>query len=84
MQDLSSLAADGPWITSQAAGNMTSSNEGAMTGKGSEPVDPLPDRSEQGDPKVGFTDTLNVNYPPGRVKTGAPATSVAWKTTEAS
>lgn len=52
MRDLSSLAANGPWVTSQAGGNMTSSNEQAMTGKGTKPVDPLPDRDHQGDPHV--------------------------------
>ena len=55
MQDLSSMAKNGPWITSQAGGNMMSSNEQAMTAPGSLPADPLPDRSEQGDPKVTAT-----------------------------
>ena len=82
MEDLSSLAKDGPWVTSQAGGNMMSSNELAMTGKGTEPADPLPDRENQGDPKVGVTDTLNLNYPPGRIKGSDYSPSpVAWKTT---
>jgi hypothetical protein len=83
VQDLSSLAENGPWVTSQAGGNMMSSNEQAMTGKGTDPADPLPDRENQGDPKVGVTDTLQLNYPPGRItgSTYRPA-PVAWKTTE--
>jgi hypothetical protein len=40
------------WVTSQAAGNMTASNEQAMTAPGSQPVDPLPPAKDQGDPTV--------------------------------
>ena len=60
MEDLSSIFArlGGDPITalaptSQAAGNMQSSPRLAMTARGSEPVDPLPDRDHQGDPTVG-------------------------------
>jgi hypothetical protein len=52
VQDLSNLAKDSMWVTSQAGGNMTSSNEKAMTAPGSPPVDPLPDRAKQDDPTV--------------------------------
>jgi hypothetical protein len=50
--DLSGLAEDSMWCTSQAGGNMQSSAKLAMTAPGSEPVDPVPDRSQQGDPHV--------------------------------
>jgi hypothetical protein len=50
--DLSPLAEDSMWPTSQAAGNMSSSNAAAMTAPGSMPVDPLPDRMHQSDPQV--------------------------------
>lgn len=78
MQDLSHLAAASLAVTSQAAGNMMSSNEQAMTAPGSEPVDPLPDRSKQGDP------TLDVTSKPISVLThesGYAPSPVAWKDT---
>lgn len=52
MQDLSHLAENSMWPTSQAGGNMTSSNEQAMTAPGSQPVDKLVDRAVQSDPNV--------------------------------
>jgi hypothetical protein len=52
MEDLSGLARNGPWITSQAGGNQTSSNELAMTAPGTQPVDHLADRVTQADPTV--------------------------------
>lgn len=56
MKDLSSLLPSDPITalapTSQAGGNMMSDSKQAMTAPGSEPVDPLPDRSDQGNPKV--------------------------------
>lgn len=51
-QDLSELSRNSMWPTSQAAGNMTSNADEAMTAPGSEPVDPLPDRDHQGNPTV--------------------------------
>lgn len=77
MQDLSSLATDSMWVTSQAGGNMTSSNEKAMTGPGSEPVDPLPDRDRQGDPAldIGTSKPPSVNTAGG----GYTPSSVTWK-----
>lgn len=47
--------------TSQAGGNMMSSNGYAMTAPGGEPTDPLPDRAKQGNVKVDAQTTL----PPG-------------------
>jgi hypothetical protein len=55
VQDLSSLAEDAMWPTSQAAGNMTSGRDKAMSAPGSPPVDPLPPSAKQGDPKVEFS-----------------------------
>jgi hypothetical protein len=52
MKDLSHLAKDSMWPTSQAGGNMMSSNAAAMTAPGSLPADPLPPEKEQGDPAV--------------------------------
>lgn len=78
MQDLSHMAANGPWATSQAGGNMMSSNEQAMTAPGSPPADPLPDREHQGDPTV--TPIAN----PRSVMVGDGSftpTPVAWKDT---
>ena len=79
--DLSHLAADGPWVTSQAGGNMTSSNAAAMTAPGSPPADPLPDRTHQGDPAVSSSDTVPVGTPPAKITTGGYVPSPAvWKT----
>jgi hypothetical protein len=52
MDDLSRLAVNSITASSMAAGNMTSSNATAMTAPGTEPVDPLPDREQQGDPHL--------------------------------
>ena len=82
MQDLSGLAKNGPWVTSQAAGNMMSSNEQAMTAPGSVPVDPLPDRARQGDPAVDPGPQRPVGTPAGR-RPGMYAPSPArWKTVD--
>ena len=83
MEDLSHLAQNGPWITSQAGGNMVSSNEQAMTAPGSKPTDPLPDRTDQGDPTVNFSGpVLPVGTPPPRISTTFTPSSVAWKDTQ--
>jgi hypothetical protein len=52
VQDLSDLAKDSIWSSSMAAGNMTSSNELAMTAPGSDPVDPVEPAADQGDPTI--------------------------------
>lgn len=52
MRDLSRLAKDSMWPSSMAGGNMQSSNRNAYTAPGSAPVDPIPDRTEQGDPNI--------------------------------
>lgn len=79
MQDLSQMAANGPWVTSQAAGNMISSNEQAMTGPGSEPVDPLPDRTRQGDPHVTMSDDVPVGAYAHPITEGFIPPPVIWK-----
>lgn len=57
MEDLSRLLPGDPVTalapTSQAGGNMMSSNRQAMTAPGSDPTDPLPPAKDQGDPKIG-------------------------------
>jgi hypothetical protein len=80
MQDLSALAKNGPWISSQAGGNMQSSNEQAQTAPGSPPADPLPDREHQGDPTVTATDSPRsvLVHATGSAFTPTP---VAWKDT---
>ena len=50
VRDLSALAGNSMTATSQAAGNMTSSNETAMTAPGSQPVTPLPPAQDQDTP----------------------------------
>jgi hypothetical protein len=82
MQDLSNLAKNGPWITSQAGGNMMSSTEQAMTAPGSHPADPLPDRDEQGDPKVSYSGPqLPVGTPPPRIGHSYSPSALSWKET---
>ena len=72
MEDLSHLATKSLAVTSQAGGNMMSSNELAQTAPGSQPVDPLPDRAKQGDPTLDVTDkpisvlTHGSGYTPSR------------------
>jgi hypothetical protein len=79
MQDLSGEARFGPWATSQAGGNMVSSNEQAMTAPGSQPSDPLPDREHQGDPAVQASATLPVGTAPSRLPMAYQPVPVTWK-----
>lgn len=66
MQDLSHLLPADPVTaltpTSQAAGNMMSSNEPAMTAPGGLPVDPLPPSKDQGSVRI---DVAGPQIPPG-------------------
>jgi hypothetical protein len=59
-QDLSSLAKNSLAPTSQAGGNMVSSNEEAMTAPGSQPVDVLTDRDVQSDPAIEMSNSTPV------------------------
>lgn len=87
MQDLSNLFSDplsALVVTSQAGGNMQSSNNDAMTAPGSKPTDPLPDRSEQGQPKVTASPGPQVvkggkDHHPGSTYSPGPP---AWKNTK--
>jgi hypothetical protein len=81
MQDLSSLAKNGPWVTSQAGGNMMSSTEQALTAPGSVPVDPLPDREHQGEPSLDMSASVPVGTAGKRKPTAYTPTPVAWKDT---
>jgi hypothetical protein len=83
VQDLSSMAANGPWITSQAAGNMQSSNQQAMSGPGTQPVDPLPDRTHQGNPTVTPLDHPRSVLVPSGPRGGAPS-PVPWTSADGS
>ena len=67
MQDLSNLAANSLTVTSQAGGNMMSSNAQAMTAPGSRPVDPLPDRDRQDDPNLDMGPPRPVGTPKRRL-----------------
>jgi hypothetical protein len=88
MQDLTQQVFKGDPISpltgaSMAAGNMMSSNDEAMTAPGSKPTDPLPDRDEQGDPKITASSGPAVvrggrdHHPSGGYRPGTPA----WKNT---
>ncbi len=72
------MAKNGPWVTSQAGGNMSSSNEQAMTAPGTPPVDPLQDREHQGDPTVTPIDNPRTVMTTGTAFAPSP---VAWKDT---
>ena len=81
MRDLSSLATDSMWVTSQEGGNLVHDNSGAMTAPGSRPVTPLPPVSEQPDPHVDMGTPIAVG---AQARHPKPATSfspasVTWK-----
>jgi hypothetical protein len=81
VRDLSELAADSMWLTSQSAGNMTSSSKQAMTAPGSTPVDPLPDRVHQSDPQVvpsGPQIEVGTSGKPQARTDSGPAPRAAW------
>lgn len=81
MRDLSALAKDSMWVTSQEGGNMIHDNSPAMTAPGSAPVTPVPRAETQPNP------TVDVGTPRGVGDTGrgqpgksyTPAVP-AWKT----
>lgn len=84
-KDLSALAEDSMWVTSQAGGNMISSNEGACTAPGSQPVDKLTDRAVQSDPHVELPPVTapgaNGRPQASKQQDTTPAPRPAWKTT---
>ena len=80
MQDLSRLADGALTVSSMAAGNMVSSNEQAMTAPGSRPVDPLPDRANQGNPALDIGAEMPVGRPARHPQPGSYSpSSVTWK-----
>lgn len=88
MQDLSPLAADSMWPTSQEAGNMMSGRHAAMSAPGSDPVTPLPPAKDQGEPHVTPSNGPVIRpgddgKPParaGRERGGLSLPEPAWKT----
>lgn len=81
MRDLSALAVDSMWVTSQEGGNLVHDNSGAMTAPGSRPVTPMPPEVEQPDPTVALGTPIAVGAPARHPKpsTSFSATSVTWK-----
>ena len=81
MKDLSSLAADSMWVTSQEGGNLVHDNSGAMTAPGSKPVTPLPPAEDQPDPTVALAEALKPGTPARHPKPSASfsPTAVTWK-----
>lgn len=80
MRDLSSLARDSMWPTSQEGGNMVHDNSPAMTAPGSEPVTPVPKAEAQPDPTV----PVPAARPVGDTGRGQPGkgytpSAMAWK-----
>ncbi len=59
--DLSHLATNSIWATSQEAGNQQASNSDAMTAPGSEPVDVLVNKDVHNDPHVDTKPDPHVN-----------------------
>lgn len=85
MQDLSHLAADSMWPTSQEGGNMMSGRPGAMSAPGSQPVTPLPPAKDQGVPHVDLGSqqkTGDDGKPRARTTAGKPnLPEPSWKPT---
>lgn len=83
--DLSGLAKNSMWPTSQAAGNMMSDRPAAMSAPGSDPVDPLPPAKDQGEPEVALPAQIPAGTsgkPQASKQAGpAPDTAPAWKPT---
>lgn len=80
VKDLSSLAADSMWVTSQEGGNMVHDNTGAYSAPGTEPVTPMPPADKQPDPHVTPAgDQLPVGTPPRRIDNAFTPAAVTWK-----
>lgn len=77
MQDLSSLATDSMWVTSQEGGLMVHDNSKAFSAPGSRPVTPVPAPENQPDPTVD----LGSPKPPtvGTAGGGYSPSPVSWK-----
>ena len=61
MQDLSQLAKNSMWVSSQEAGNMMSGRPAAMSAPGSDPTTPLPPAKDQGTPEVHDSPGPHIN-----------------------
>jgi hypothetical protein len=74
VQDLSHLAEDSITATSQAGGNMMSSNATAMTAPGSQPVTPLPPMRDQDTPNLTMSPAIPPSFSgkPDVTKTAGP------------
>ena len=81
MRDLSALAKDSMWVTSQEGGNLVHDNSGAGTALGGRPVTPMPPAEDQPDPHVDMTAAGAVGVPARHPKPSASFTPapVAWK-----
>ena len=81
MRDLSSLARDSMWVTSQEGGNLVHDNSPAMTAPGTDPATPLPAAENQANPHVDIGAERPVGTPPTRHASDhsySPSTA-AWK-----
>jgi len=81
MRDLSNLAANSMWVTSQEGGNLVHDNSPAMTAPGSQPATPLPAVEKYADPKVDLGTQIPVGTAPDRHASGNSfsPTSDTWK-----
>ena len=77
MQNLSGLAVNSMWITSQEGGNLTHDNSGAMTAPGSAPATPMPPAVQQADPVVRPADHARTVLVPDGPRGGQPS-PVPW------
>lgn len=80
MRDLSALARDAAWVTSQEGGNMVHDNSPAMTAPGTAPATPVPRSEVQVDSTVGTSGDVPVGTPADRhVKGTFSPTPATWK-----
>ena len=81
MRDLSALATDSMWVTSQEGGNLVHDNSGAMTAPGSRPVTPPTPAADQSDPTVdlGTPRKAGTQARHPRPSTSFSPTAVTWK-----
>jgi hypothetical protein len=87
-KDISELAMKSLAPTSQAGGNMVSSNEEAMTAPGSQPVDVLKDRDVQSDPAIEMSNDTAIRpgtdgKPKARGSKGHAPGAASWGKTTA-
>lgn len=92
MRDLSDLAKDAMWVTSQEGGGLVHDNTPAFSAPGTEPATPMPDKAEMANPTVTPAgERLPTGTPPRRIEAytpsaakwgpvddGTPDTSTTW------